>query len=126
MRTLQAVAGSDDAIAEAAGDPYRNLTRIAMHTGLPTVVGWEHHLFQRGHGREEIANRFTDLAVLYCDRNRQARRRMLDRYQVRWVVVADEERGTYGFTDEALLDEVPGVLRIAGRDGASLYRVADG
>lgn len=35
-------------ILEAHGESYREYTRIAMHTGLPTVLGWEHHVRQRG------------------------------------------------------------------------------
>ena len=36
-------------------------TRIAMHTGQPTVVGWEWHLMQRGQSIDEI---IEDLAIL--------------------------------------------------------------
>src|SRR5262249_4787114 len=32
---------------EAHGDPYGEFSRVSMNTGLPTVLGWEYHLFQQ-------------------------------------------------------------------------------
>ena len=29
--------------------PYQDFTRLSMHTGLPTVLGWDYHVCQRGH-----------------------------------------------------------------------------
>ena len=44
-------------LLEAQGDPYQDFSRISMLTGLPTVLGWEHHVKQRGNSEEEIAER---------------------------------------------------------------------
>lgn len=35
-------------ILEAQGNSYAQYTRISMHTGLPTILGWEYHVQQRG------------------------------------------------------------------------------
>jgi YYY domain-containing protein len=123
VRALQGAAAAGDAVAEAAGISYNRYTRIVMHTGQPTVVGWDWHLKQRGQSQLEITARFADLETLYAGANPHARRAVLDRYQVAWVVLADIERQGYGLPGPDPLAGVPGLLRFAGHDGAVLYRV---
>ncbi len=122
-RALQGVARPPDVIAEAAGASYNRFTRIVMHTGQPTVVGWEWHLKQRGQSPTEIAARFADLETLYAGVDPISRREVLDRYQVEWVVLADVERRGYGLRGSDPLSGVPGLLRFVEHDGAILYRV---
>ncbi len=124
VRALQGVACPGETIAEAAGNSYGHFTRITMHTGQPTVVGWDWHLKQRGQSPEEIAARFADLETLYAGADRRARRAMLDRYRVGWVALADIERERYGVDAADPLQGVPGVSIFAENDGAVLYRVA--
>jgi YYY domain-containing protein len=121
-RALQA-ARPRDVIAESAGISYAQNTRIAMHTGQPTVVGWEWHLVQRGQSIDEIKARFADLETLYSGRDPLARRAVLDRYHVGWAVLGGVERNTYRLDPDATLEGIPGVVRIAGGHGAELFRV---
>ena len=126
VRALQGVARPGDVVAEAAGPSYTQHTRIVMHTGQPTVVGWEWHLQQRGQSVQEIGARFEDLETLYSGNDRRARRAVLDRYGVRWVVLSDLERQRYELTADDPFFGVPGVLKVAEHDGAILYQVRDG
>jgi sugar lactone lactonase YvrE len=123
VRGLQGMARPGDAIAEAAGPSYREFTRIAMHTGQPTVVGWDWHLQQRGQQVEEIRARFDDLQVLYGSSRNERRREVLDRFRVGWAVAAEVERDHYKLSAENPLGDIPGVRIVAQRDGAILYRV---
>ncbi len=122
VRVVGAAARPGDAVAEAAGEAYGPYTRIAMHTGVPTVVGWPWHLQQRGHGRDEVDARYADLAVLYSDAAPELRRRILDRYRVGWIVLTPVERRTYGVAAADPFAGVPGVLRYAGGERAAVYR----
>ncbi len=122
VRALQA-ARSGVAIAEAAGISYSDFTRIAMHTGQPTVLGWEWHLQQRGQSQAEIAARMADLETLYAGSDAKARRAVLDRYRVGWVVLGDVERRRYRLEVPDPLVGVPGVRPVADHGGALLYRV---
>ena len=124
VRALQGVARPGETIAEAAGNSYSHFTRITMHTGQPTVVGWDWHLRQRGQSPEEIAARFADLETLYSGADRSARRAVLDRYRVGWVALAGVERERYGVDTVDPLQKVPGVSVFAKNDGSILYRVA--
>lgn len=123
VRVLQGVARPGQAIAEAAGNYYSDFTRITMHTGQPTVVGWDWHLKQRGQAPVEIAARFDDLELLYAGGNREKRRAILDRYRVAWAVAARVERNRYEISVADPLGDLPDVVTIAERNGAMLYRV---
>ena len=123
IRALEAVAGPTDAVAEAAGASYAEFTRVAMHTGVPTVVGWEFHLIQRGQSRDEIRARFADLERLYRLPGAPEAREVLDRLGVRWIAVTDLERRTYGLAGDDPLGTIPGLMRVLDLDGALLYRV---
>ena len=123
VRTLQGAAAPGEVVAESAGPYYSEHTRIVMHTGQPTVVGWEWHLSQRGQSVQEIGARAADLETLYSGRLPQARRAVVDRYRVAWVVLADLERRRYGLEPGADLRGVPGLVEVAERNGAALYLV---
>lgn len=123
VRALQGAATPGQVVAEAAGNAYSSFTRIAMHTGQPTVVGWPYHLQQRGQSRAEVDARYADLETLYAGSDDIARRRVLDRYRVAWVVVGAVERTAYELEGPDPLASIPGV-EVFSRHGASvLYRV---
>jgi YYY domain-containing protein len=123
VRGLQGMARPGSVVAEAAGHYYSDYTRITMHTGIPTVVGWDWHLKQRGQSASEIAARADDLELLYTGGNREKRRAVLDRYRVGWAVAARIERDRYEISEEDPLGDIPGVQVVADRNGAFLYRV---
>ncbi len=123
VRVLAATARPGEVVAEAAGPAYREFSRIAMHTGQPTVVGWEWHLQQRGQDRMEIAARNRDLETLYAGGDPTARRRILDRYRVAWIVLGRVETERYGLRGGDPFRGVPGVVQVASREGMRVYRV---
>lgn len=52
-------------VLEAQGDPYQDFGRISMNTGLPTVLGWEHHVKQRGNAESEVVERREAIRRIY-------------------------------------------------------------
>ncbi len=123
ITALGGAARPGDVVAEAAGPSYRQFARIAMHTGLPTVVGWEWHLRQRGQSLTAIKDRVHDLETIYTGKDDGERRRALDRYGVDWVVLGDLERETYGLDAIDPFVGVPGVVRWTDQGSTVLYRV---
>ncbi|MFI5197705.1 MAG: DUF2298 domain-containing protein [Thermoanaerobaculia bacterium] len=82
-------------LLEAQGPAYQEFTRLAMNTGLPTVLGWEYHTFQRGHSQAEIDRRKEDVAAAYTSADEALVARILSRYHVALVAVGNLERRTY-------------------------------
>jgi YYY domain-containing protein len=82
-------------VLEAHGASYQEFSRVSMNTGLPTVVGWEYHLFQQGRPQDQIDARAEDVRELYETSNLDRARQLLDQYHVDLVVVGPLERQTY-------------------------------
>jgi sugar lactone lactonase YvrE len=82
-------------ILEAHGDGYQEFTRVAMNTGLPTVLGWGYHVFQRGHNWAEINKRKADIETVYTSSDEATVAGILQRYHVAMVFVGAQERRVY-------------------------------
>lgn len=90
-------------IAEAWGESYREYARVSADTGLPTILGWDYHVYQRGHDWPSIDARKADVARLYASADAGEAGRVLERYAVRYVFVGDVERQAYGAAVESRL-----------------------
>lgn len=85
-------------LAEAVppgGGSYTQFGRISMLSGMPAVLGWIGHESQWRGGAVEIGSRQGDLERLYCGRDWAETRAILDRYQVRYVIIGQLERVNY-------------------------------
>jgi YYY domain-containing protein len=82
-------------LAEAYGPSYGEYSRVSMNTGLPVVLGWDYHVYQRGHGWSEINRRKADLETIYTSTDQAAVAAALARYHTALVYVGPLERRTY-------------------------------
>jgi len=82
-------------LAEAQGPSYQDYSRVCMNTGLPIVLGWDYHVFQRGHTWEEINQRKEDVAMIFTADSKALVASLLRRYHVALVYVGTVERQTY-------------------------------
>jgi uncharacterized membrane protein len=82
-------------VAEAVGGSYSQAARMSTHSGQPVVLGWDFHELQWRGGAEEIGPRQGDIARLYCTRDWEEAERILDLYNIRYIVVGNLERTTY-------------------------------
>lgn len=80
---------------EAHGDAYQEFTRVSMNTGLPTVLGWSYHVFQRAHPWNEINRRKADIQLAYTSGEKDTVAAILQQYHVKLVFVGALERRTY-------------------------------
>jgi len=83
-------------ILEAYGPSYGEFARVSMNTGLPTVLGWDYHVFQRANPWSDINRRKADVKLIYTSTNETQVRAALERYHVALVFVGALERRTYG------------------------------
>lgn len=82
-------------IAEAYGPSYQEYARVAMNTGLPTVLGWDYHVHQRAHRWPDIDRRKADLKTLYTTDSKQVAEAILRKYHIALVYTGPLERRTY-------------------------------
>lgn len=92
-------------ILEAQGPSYQQYGRISMHTGLPTVLGWEHHVFQRGASRVDIGKRKQDIRTIYTTSSDQRLRELIDAYNIAYIVAGSLEKKTYGLEYDQLFSQ---------------------
>ncbi len=109
-------------VLEAQGDGYREFARIAMHTGLPTVLGWEHHVRQRGLAAEEIPARKRAIYAVYTSSDLELTKKYLAQYGVDFIVVGDVERNTYRPIAQEKFDGHPEVFtKVASFGDTAIY-----
>ena len=107
-------------IAEGVGDEYSSAARMSTYSGAATVLGWAGHELQWRGPLPEMGVRQGDMASLYRDAPIDAIRPILDRYAIRFVVVGDVERKSYG---DQVATRFDNVLPVALRSGSTvIYR----
>jgi YYY domain-containing protein len=83
-------------ILESYDIPYGPYTRISMNTGLPTVMGWEHHIGQRGVEQADVRNRKESVKEIYTTSSLKRALTLLKIYNVNIIVVGNLEHELYG------------------------------
>lgn len=81
-------------ILEAHGDSYREFTRISMNTGLPTVLGWEHHTRQRGLSEQALLERKKAIRAIYSSDDIALTKNLLVKYGIDFIVIGQIERAS--------------------------------
>jgi uncharacterized membrane protein len=84
-------------LAEAtrSGTSYSAFGRIATHTGLSSVIGWDFHEWQWRGSWVEQGTRVQDLSTLYMTRDWLEAQQIVDRYGIDYVYVGPLEASTY-------------------------------
>jgi YYY domain-containing protein len=82
-------------LAEAYGPSYSDYSRVSMNTGLPIVLGWDYHVYQRGHTWSEINRRKADVRTIYSAHDEAKVSAVLARYHVALIYDGPLERETY-------------------------------
>jgi DNA-binding beta-propeller fold protein YncE len=98
-----------------------------MLTGLPTVLGWEHHVKQRGNPESEVVARRQAVQEIYSSADLTKVGELLRRYHVGYVYVGWLERQTYGGPGLAKFENAPALFKVAyANPEAQIYRVVGG
>jgi uncharacterized membrane protein len=84
-------------LAEAtrSSTSYSGFGRIATHTGLTSVIGWDFHEWQWRGSWVEQGTRVQDLSTLYMTRDWLEAEEIMDRYDIDYVYVGPLEASTY-------------------------------
>ena len=124
---LDNVVGSP-VILEGHAPEYRWGARYSINTGLPTVLGWNWHQRQQraAAGDEEVWDRATDIAYIYNETIPALIEPMLDKYNVRYIIVGPLERAYYLSMGLDKFEQMAGdgSLQVVFRnEGVTIYRV---
>jgi uncharacterized membrane protein len=86
-------------VAEAVGGQYSEYARIATYTGMPTVLGWPGH---EGQWRDQTlqGSREQDIETLYTSNDWATAQEIIDRYNIRYIIVGNLERTTYQVNED--------------------------
>ena len=111
-------------IVEWTGDSYDWNSRIAVHTGLPTVLGWSSHQRQQRMGYQNmISKRKVDIQDFYTSKNHDYMTTFLLTYDVSYIVVGVQERRFVSSDALNYLDQHPGIEVAFKRWDNKIYRV---
>jgi YYY domain-containing protein len=103
--------------------------RVSIYTGLPAIVGWAHHQRQqRGAAvpHSVIEQRILDVALLFGDPSQVTARKILDRYNVKYIYVGELEKAYYLPEALAKFEQMArdGELRVVyANPGVTIYEV---
>lgn len=116
-------------VAEYYEYEYFWYNRVAMFTGLPSVIGWNNHLRQQfTEQHPEIQRRSIDIRTLYTTGDGREFRDLLRLYDVRYIVVGDLELAVMTPETQAILDRLAddGELKIVFEyEDTRLYEVVN-
>ena len=110
----------DGVVAEAVGGSYSEYGRIAVYTGLPTVLGWPGHEVQWRGTAEPQGSRQDDIKILYETGNWDQAFPILQKYGIRYVVVGDLERAAYAVQEDKFAAHLSAVF---GQGEVRVYEV---
>jgi YYY domain-containing protein len=82
-------------LLEAQGLSYAHFNRVQMQTGLPVVLGWEHHVKQRGVPVLDVEKRRAAIRDIYSTTDLEQALNLLFKYNVDYIVIGKLERATY-------------------------------
>ncbi len=131
IRWLQEhVEGSPTIIEAQADAEYRWGNRMSIYTGLPSVVGWRWHQVQQRMVMPPgtVEARQQDVRMFYDTQSPDLARDILERYDVRYVILTPYEQAHMAPEGMSKFPEMleSGVLQIAYEDELSVvYRVTD-
>lgn len=126
IRWLRKHAKPFDVILEAQRPEYQWGSRLATHTGLPTVLGWNWHMRQQrpppGTGRA-VWRRADDIRRFYSTENPEEALDILRSYDVRFVAWGGVEQQTYtDFPTREALIQNGRLVPVEPSDAHILYR----
>jgi uncharacterized membrane protein len=109
----QKVAGQP-VIVEAVGESYTDFARVSANTGLPTVLGWRVHEWLWRGSFDEPGRRTEEVRRIYESEDLEETKRLLKKYQVKYLFLGSLERKQYPHLKEEKLGELGEVVFSSG------------
>jgi len=128
IRWLQDNAEGSPVVLEAHGEQYHWNARIAIYTGLPTVLGWPwHQTQQRTPYSKGVFQRAAHITEMYNTIDQDRAEELMRGYQVKYIVLGELERIYYqepGLAKFALMEEQGRLVQVFENSGVTVYRTS--
>lgn len=100
--------------------------RISMHTGLPTYLGWDNHVYLRGASWLNIQKRKREIDYLFNSKDPIATVDFLNQHRISLIVVGDLERQFYSKEGLEKFAKNRDIFKLLYKSGSSaLYGVGE-
>ena len=110
-------------IVESPGNCYTDHSRVSTYTGLPTILGWEHHEWVWRGSNRDFAGRREDVDQIYQSEDLDQVETLLEKYGVIYIYIGRLEREMYGAdVGEKFADFMDVVFE---NDGVTIYRIRE-
>lgn len=110
-------------ILEAQGDSYTDYERVSSYTGLPTVAGWWVHEWLWRGSPDVVGNRIPDISNMYESEDLELTKKLLKKYNVKYVVVSGLEKSKYPNLREDKFSKIGLKIFQSSNGSGALYRV---
>jgi uncharacterized membrane protein len=110
-------------VLEAQGDSYTDYERISAFTGLPTVAGWWVHEWLWRGSANVVGDRIPEINDMYQLNDLERSRALLNKYDVKYVVVSGLEREKYKELNEKKFEQLGKKIFTSGNGAGALYQV---
>lgn len=102
-------------IVEAVGESYTDFARVSANTGLPAVLGWRVHEWLWRGSFDEAGKRTEEVRQIYEADSAKEIKPLLNKHQVKYVVVGDLERQQYPELNETKFEELGEAVFVSGK-----------
>ena len=115
--------------ATSAADPHPRLyawgNRVAIYTGLPTLIGWDNHQRQQRNGSPLIEQRTGDVLKIFVTASEADTLRLLQQYSVDFIYYGNLEKFHYpaGEAKFAALATQGALTPVYNQQGTLIYKV---
>ena len=127
IRWLQDNVEGSPVVLEAHTEQYGWGSRIAIYTGLPTIIGWPwHQTQQRLAYVEQIEARASDVRLAYEATGVDAKAEILRKYNVAYIIIGELERLSYtpaGLAVFGQMAELGWLTKAFENEGTTIFRV---
>ncbi|MCX8008496.1 MAG: DUF2298 domain-containing protein [Patescibacteria group bacterium] len=93
-------------IVEAHGDSYTDYNRISAFAGVPTIIGWGVHEWLWRGTYDVVAPRTEEVTAIYEGQDDEKRRKVLEKYNVKYIAVGSLERKKFQSLNEQAIQAI--------------------
>jgi uncharacterized membrane protein len=94
--------GDGGRMVEAVGDSYTDFNAVSAFSGVPTVMGWRVHEWLWRGSYEPVGKRDEEVKSIYEGDDPETTKKLLDKYQVDWILVGADEKEKYRVNENKL------------------------